>query len=76
VDECKPLIAGIKATPVPPQFLKDRAMERLFAGYCFIGAGRATARGRAMLDERRFLRLLKEAGLLGKPKVGRCRLTQ
>jgi len=24
-------IAGIRATPVPPQFLKDRAMERLFA---------------------------------------------
>jgi hypothetical protein len=30
---------------------------------------RYTAGGKAMLDERRFLRLLKEAKLLGKPKL-------
>lgn len=58
-----------KASPVPPQYLKDRQLERLFAGYCYLGAARPAAGGKAMLDERRFLRLLKEAKLLGKPKM-------
>ena len=64
-------IAGVagaaKASPVPPRYLKDRALERLFAAYCYLGTARPAAGGKAMLDERRFLRLLKDAKLTGPP---------
>lgn len=62
-------VSGTGKAAVPPKYAKDRELERLFAAYCYLGAARPAAGGKAMMDERRFLRLLKEAKLLGGPKM-------
>ena len=56
------------APPVPPEYFRDAALERAFAGYCRLGAPRADRDAKhkhLAMDERRFLRLLADAKLAG-----------
>ena len=63
------------AAPVPPAYVNDAQLEEMFVAYCVVGAAKTPAKDRPnsagdmskppAIDERRFLRALKDAKLLG-----------
>ena len=63
------------AAPVPPVYVNDTQLEEMFVAYCVVGAAKTPAKDRPnsagdaskppAIDERRFLRALKDAKLLG-----------
>ena len=63
------------AAPVPPVYVNDVQLEEMFVAYCVVGAAKTPAKDRPnsagdaskppAIDERRFLRALKDAKLLG-----------
>ena len=63
------------AAPVPPVYVNDAQLEEMFVAYCVVGAAKTPAKDRPnsagdaskppAIDERRFLRALKDAKLLG-----------